>query len=83
MLPPVSKPLISLPLLRDPCWSSCLHCAQVLTSQLEYDVDTGTKQALATGVQISSRRYASSFTSSVKRFPPLKMQHDLAPGNSQ
>jgi hypothetical protein len=52
-----------------------------ITSQLVYDVDSGTKQTLATGVHESRRRYASSFVSSSKRFPPLALQHELGPGS--
>jgi len=45
-----------------------------------YDADCYGKQTLATGVQQSTRKYASSFTSASKRFPPRKDQHDLGPG---
>ena len=45
-----------------------------------YDCDVGNKQSFATGVQSSHRKYASSFTSASKRFPPRVQQHDLGPG---
>merc|ERR1711988_2031215 len=46
-----------------------------------YDVDTGPKQMLATAMQYSSRKYASSFTSGSKRFFPQREQHELGPGS--
>jgi len=46
-----------------------------------YDVDFGDKESLATGVHQSARKYASSFTSASKRFPPRREQHDLGPGS--
>jgi len=45
-----------------------------------YDVDSLGKQSLQTGVHQSGRKYASSFTSASKRFPPRKDQHELGPG---
>lgn len=45
-----------------------------------YDCDFGAKQSLASGIHTSHRKYASSFTSTTKRFPPRVQQHDLGPG---
>jgi len=45
-----------------------------------YDADVGAKQTLATNVQRSPRKYASSFSSASKRFSQTRQTHELGPG---